>query len=37
MTTERNGVIITLYSCAGVLRNRVFILPGCVKLCGFCS
>nr|DAV62993.1 MAG TPA: hypothetical protein [Caudoviricetes sp.] len=36
MTIERNGVIITLYSCADPLPGLVFILPDCVKLCGLC-
>nr|DAK89906.1 MAG TPA: hypothetical protein [Caudoviricetes sp.] len=37
MTTERNGVIITLYSCADAFPSLAFILPDCVKLCGLCS
>nr|DAH50163.1 MAG TPA: hypothetical protein [Caudoviricetes sp.] len=34
MTTECNGVIIILYSCADASPGLVFILPNCVKLRG---
>nr|DAL19278.1 MAG TPA_asm: hypothetical protein [Caudoviricetes sp.] len=36
MTTERNGVIITVYSCADASPGLVFMLPDCAKLCGLC-
>nr|DAH94713.1 MAG TPA: hypothetical protein [Caudoviricetes sp.] len=34
MTTEHNGVIIILYSCADALHGLAFMLPDCAKLCG---
>nr|DAR06905.1 MAG TPA: Matrix metalloproteinase-23, metalloprotease, MMP23, potassium channel [Caudoviricetes sp.] len=36
MTSEHNGVIITLYSCADTSPSRAFMFPACAKLCGLC-